>query len=322
MPNYILFYHHYHTDSALKSLFENFKILGKISGLINKIHLYAWNVHNFDQQNQIYRIILGIFKTEKICIHFSKNNPPSENITLSYIKKTIELYPDNLDFVIYAHSKGASYRDPHLSMLVARVLLEGINAFAEYLFNDSNKLSQYNVFGVRLALGVFERYGVLKKHFSGNIWMARSKYIKGLKDFTPQELILPCYRHQAECWISSSTMFKPFNGLMGIIIEELQQGVVPNIIKQNAETFSEISALDKIKIDNLLEKYIYHIVEQQSRYDSARFAWSFRKKLFGNDSFLMTKNGRWVIERLENWERAGLYRHYYLPSHFDLVKYI
>ena len=321
MPTFILFYHHYHTVSALKALIENLNLFAIEAKLITKIYFYGWNINDILQEKEICNLITSLFLPEQISLCFSKKSPKSENITLSLIKKTLQTASIDRGYVIYAHSKGASYSDPKGSMLVAQNLIETTIAFVKFFSQNPKELSDYNVFGARLSLGVFERYGYLKKAFSGNIWMARVEYIKNLRDFSSQELISSMDRHQAECWISSSPLIKPLNGLMGISSYELNRGGVRDLVLENIRMYSEMSKIQQLKVDDLLEKIIIGHLEQQLTYDNARFAWSFRKKIFGHNSVLTRRIGR-VSEKIESWKRVGLYRHYFLPSHFDLVKYI
>ena len=318
------FFHLYKGRSGLPLSIEYLKLLKKfmpkISVAIN-IYTYALSAEDIN----FFKIQLSMIGANfsEISLQTVYEHCESEMPTLRQLKSYVKNLALDDEYIMYLHSKGASYDDPSKSKGIANSSILALCAMIQELQAGSLIGDEYKCFGPFLSLGVFRRYDYMSLAYSGNFWFARADYLDSLS--FPAAPMIDSYfnRHLAEEFVGlkgdASSMFNILDESLLDQAELAQEQFVKNL-REQIRLFFLASQADRGLVDNKLNAQIKALSTQQALYSKGRIFWGLRRRLFGNGSYLRRlKLLSYVLDVLFRWHSCELYRFYILPSHWSVL---
>jgi len=319
-----IFFHLYKGRSGLPLSIEYIKLLYKFVPKISidiKIYSYALSA----EEVIFLKNELSMIGSKFIEISFESvpENCESEIPTLRRLKNYVEHSALDDEYIMYLHSKGASYADPIQSKNIANSSILAICAMLQELSSGSPIQDEYNCFGPFLSLGVFRRYDYMSLAYSGNFWFAKASYLNSLS--FPAAPMIDSYfnRHLAEEFVGlkgdASSMFNILDESL-LDQEELGQEQFVKNLREQIRLFFRASQADRSSANNKLNDQITALSTQQALYSKGRIFWSLRRRLFGNGSYLRRlKLLSYLLDIIFRWHSCELYRFYILPSHWSVL---
>ncbi|MBT8556440.1 hypothetical protein G6663_03925 [Polynucleobacter paneuropaeus] len=275
-------------------------------------HQELTDFQNLLKEKNINFLSLNIYEGSQNC----KSEIPTLRRILNHIKNECN---DN-EFIMYLHSKGASYKDPGESKVIAECSILALAACIQEIIGGSPIQDKYKCYGSFLSLGVFRRFNIMTLAFSGNFWMAKASYLSNLDFPAGAQSEAHHNRHLAEEYLglkaTANEMFnildfqRKFNSAdeKYEFIKLLRFQI--NFFCSAKETFQNLA-------NQHLNSQIDQLKKQQITYSKKRIFWGLRKYFLGNEAYIRKfKFANFMLERISPWYCCELYRAYILPSHF------
>lgn len=284
------------------------------------IHFYGF----LDEDNEeLIQLFNSLKDVKRLSLEYEFK--PSVRSEVPTLKFTIDL-SKNLDpdcFVIYFHSKGASYEDQSYQKNWSLLSIAGLAAAIDVLHGRKDFINLYDAFGSFAAIGVLERYGQMTPHFSGNFWITTAKFL-ATKEIKNKWYVYSYHnRHFAEGLLGKeSSPELLFNLMSNYQINSLSRPDLDEVYRHISNELSEmlnVSIRELEEVNGEIRNYYKTLQEQHTKYNSGRYFWSIRKYILGNNSYvryykIMSK----ILDKVFPYTNSHLYRHYSGPKHFDI----
>jgi len=319
-----IFFHLFKGQSGIPLSIDYIKLLYKfIPNISVGIKIYSYALSNEDVDFFRNQLVIADVNFLDISIESESKQCESEIPTLRQLQNYVKNLALDDEYIMYIHSKGASYDDPSQSKSIANSSILAICAMLQELDAGSPIQDEYECFGPFLSLGVFRRYGYMSLAYSGNFWFAKASYLNSLS--FPAAPLIDAYfnRHLAEEFIGlkgdASLMFNILDESL-LDQDELAQDQFVKNLRRQIRLFSLSSKMDRSLVNSKLNSQIKALSTQQSLYSKGRFFWGLRRQLFGNASFLRRlKLFSYLLDVMFRWHSCELYRFYILPTHWSVL---
>lgn len=296
----------------------------------------------------LLRHFSGTLSINWFCYGFDKNEETDVEILLSQsvtniLLSNVKFYPsvgselptireivnkskiiDPSTLVLYAHSKGASYKDQAFFRNWSIYSVSALAAATDFICERTNTFDEFDAFGSFAGAGVFERYGTMTSAYSGNFWLTTAGFLSRKKVSNAWYSDLHHNRHYAESFIGlnadPSRLFNLEDNYNYYSLKRHDEKAIYDLKKYETQKFFEYDEDLRKTVNFYIDSFYESLITQQTIYSQSRVFWSLRKKCCGNRSFLRRSNKvSKILDRIFPYFNCDLYRHQLGPTHFDIA---
>ena len=187
-----LFYHYYHLDGALLLLKEHVRQLGGV-----RFQSAVVSIIGEGDPKEIEDALLTI--SDNVSLLKNPEGTVNEFATLRHLQNFSRTAPDD-DWIVYIHSKGITHPAGSIARKKGTMHIKALAALLKSA-ERSSYYDNYDVIGSEMNVANFFVFGPPVVSFSGNIWAAKSRYIKKLQSIGKNMCMTRWLRFDAEAWI-------------------------------------------------------------------------------------------------------------------------